>query len=97
MAHYHDQRDAQIDDGEFKTANGRVAQAVAGVLGGGSPLMETITMMSRYDLEPLKNLAKYLAGFPGVKCPRIERESVTPRAMLDKFKKTQLNPPEEKK
>ena len=64
------------------------AQAVAGVHGGGSPLMETITMMSRYDLEPLKNIAKYLAGFEGVKCPRYERATATPRAMIDKFKKT---------
>ena len=31
--------------------------------GGGSPLMETITLMSRYDLEELKKIAKYLAGF----------------------------------
>ncbi len=67
------------------------AQAVAGVHGGGSPLMETITMMSRYDLEPLKNIAKYLAGFDSVtKCPRYERETATPRAMLDRFKKTEV-------
>jgi 4-hydroxyphenylacetate 3-monooxygenase/4-hydroxybutyryl-CoA dehydratase/vinylacetyl-CoA-Delta-isomerase len=65
------------------------AQAVAGVHGGGSPLMETITMMSRYDLAPLKNMAKYLAGFEGVACPRFERETVTPRAMLDRFTRTQ--------
>ncbi len=64
------------------------AQAVAGVHGGGSPLMETITMMSRYDLEPLKNIAKFLAGFKDVKLPRYERATATPRAMLDKFKKT---------
>jgi 4-hydroxybutyryl-CoA dehydratase / vinylacetyl-CoA-Delta-isomerase len=63
------------------------AQAVAGVHGGGSPLMETITMMSRYDLEPLKNIAKFLAGFKDVKLPRYERETATPRAMLDKYKK----------
>jgi 4-hydroxyphenylacetate 3-monooxygenase/4-hydroxybutyryl-CoA dehydratase/vinylacetyl-CoA-Delta-isomerase len=66
------------------------AQAVAGVHGGGSPLMETITMMSRYDLEPLKDIAKYLAGFEGAKCPRYQRPTVTPRAMLDRFKKTQV-------
>jgi len=65
------------------------SQAVAGVHGGGSPLMETITMMSRYDLEPLKDMAKYLAGFEGVKMPRYERATATPRQMLDKFKKTQ--------
>jgi 4-hydroxyphenylacetate 3-monooxygenase/4-hydroxybutyryl-CoA dehydratase/vinylacetyl-CoA-Delta-isomerase len=64
------------------------AQAVAGVHGGGSPLMETITMMSRYDLEELKKIAKYLAGFEGVECPRYERATATPRAMLARFKKT---------
>jgi 4-hydroxybutyryl-CoA dehydratase/vinylacetyl-CoA-Delta-isomerase len=65
------------------------AQCVAGVHGGGSPLMEEITMMSRYDLEELKKIAKYLAGFDGVECPRYERATATPRAMLDRFKKTQ--------
>ena len=62
------------------------AHAVAGIHGGGSPLMETITMMSRHDLEPLKNIAKYLAGFKDVKFPRYERPTVTPCVMLDKFK-----------
>jgi 4-hydroxyphenylacetate 3-monooxygenase/4-hydroxybutyryl-CoA dehydratase/vinylacetyl-CoA-Delta-isomerase len=65
------------------------SQAVAGVHGGGSPLMETITMMSRYDLEPLKDIAKYLAGFDGVKLPRYERPTATPRAMLEKFEQAQ--------
>ena len=65
------------------------AQCVAGVHGGGSPLMEEITMMSRYDLEELKKIAKYLAGFDGVECPRYERATATPRAMLERFKKTQ--------
>ena len=64
------------------------AQMVAGVHGGGSPIMETITMMSRYDLEPLKDIAKYLAGIkPDL--PRYERPTATPRAMLEKFKKFQ--------
>lgn len=54
-----------------------------------SPLMETITLMSRYDLEELKKIAKYLAGFDGVECPRYERATATPRAMLERFKKTQ--------
>jgi 4-hydroxybutyryl-CoA dehydratase/vinylacetyl-CoA-Delta-isomerase len=63
------------------------AQMVAGVHGGGSPVMETITMMARYNLEPLKDIAKYLAGInPDI--PRYERPTATPRAMLDKFKKT---------
>ncbi len=61
------------------------SQMVAGMHGGGSPLMETITMMSRYDLETLKDIAKYLAGFEGVKMPRYERATATPRAMLEKF------------
>jgi 4-hydroxyphenylacetate 3-monooxygenase/4-hydroxybutyryl-CoA dehydratase/vinylacetyl-CoA-Delta-isomerase len=63
-------------------------QMVAGVHGGGSPIMETITMMSRYDLEPLKNIAKYLAGIND-DLPRYERDTATPRAMLEKFRKTQ--------
>ena len=62
------------------------AQAVAGVHGGGSPLMETICMMQRYPLEELKKIAKYLAGIPGYeKCVRFEREYQSPRAMLAKF------------
>jgi len=62
------------------------AQAVAGVHGGGSPLMEEIAMMSRYDLEELKKIAKYLAGLEGYdKCPRYERATATPRAMLARF------------
>ena len=46
-------------------------------------------MMSRYDLEPLKDIAKYLAGFDGAKLPRYERATATPRAMLERFKKTE--------
>jgi len=49
--------------------------------------METITMMARYDLEPLKKIARYLAGIDE-DIPRYERPTATPRAMLDKFKKT---------
>ena len=48
------------------------AQMVAGVHGGGSPVMETITMMARYDLEPLKGIARYLAGIDP-EMPRYER------------------------
>ena len=48
--------------------------------------MEEITLMSRYDLEELKKIAKYLAGLPGYEeCPRYERASNTPRAMLARF------------
>lgn len=59
---------------------------VAGLHGGGSPQMETITMMSRYDLEKLKSIAKYLAGIEK-ELPRYERETVTPRQMLERFRK----------
>lgn len=62
-----------------------VAQ-VAGLHGGGSPQMETITMMARYDLESLKSLAKYLFGIEK-ELPRYERPTVTPRQILERFKK----------
>lgn len=60
---------------------------VAGVHDVGSPIMETITMTSRYDLEPLKEIARHPAGF-NKDIPRCERDISTPGAMLDKFKKT---------
>jgi len=59
---------------------------VAGLHGGGSPQMETITMMMRYDTEKLKNIAKYLFGIKS-KLKRYERPSVTPRKLLEKFGK----------
>jgi 4-hydroxyphenylacetate 3-monooxygenase/4-hydroxybutyryl-CoA dehydratase/vinylacetyl-CoA-Delta-isomerase len=62
------------------------SQMVAGLHGGGSPQMETIAMMQRYDLENLKRLAKYLAGFD-IEVPRIERPTITPMKMLEKFEK----------
>ncbi len=37
---------------------------VAGVHGGGSPIMETIAMLNNYDLEAKKRIAKELAGIP---------------------------------
>ncbi|MBC7341035.1 MAG: phosphotriesterase-related protein [Clostridia bacterium] len=58
---------------------------VAGLHGGGSPQMETITMMSRYDLESLKGIAKYLAGIEK-ELARYERPTVTPRKMLERFR-----------
>ncbi|MBA7612513.1 4-hydroxybutyryl-CoA dehydratase/vinylacetyl-CoA-Delta-isomerase [subsurface metagenome] len=36
--------------------------AIAGVHGGGSPIMETIALNLEYDYESKKNIAKYLAG-----------------------------------
>ncbi len=59
---------------------------VAGLHGGGSPQMETITMMSRYDLESLKCIAKYLFGIEK-DLPKYERSTVTPRKMLERYKK----------
>ncbi len=59
---------------------------VAGLHGGGSPQMETITMMMRYDLEKLKNISKYLFGIKS-KLRRYERPTVTPRKQLEKFRK----------
>jgi len=35
---------------------------IAGVHGGGSPIMETIALNQGYDYESKKNIAKYLAG-----------------------------------
>lgn len=37
-------------------------RAVAGVHGGGSPIMEVIAMLANYDLDSKKKIAKYLAG-----------------------------------
>ncbi|MFX1573558.1 MAG: 4-hydroxyphenylacetate 3-hydroxylase family protein [Promethearchaeota archaeon] len=59
---------------------------VAGLHGGGSPQMETITMMMRYDTEKLKDIAKYLFGIKS-KLKRYERPTVTPREQLEKFRK----------
>jgi 4-hydroxyphenylacetate 3-monooxygenase/4-hydroxybutyryl-CoA dehydratase/vinylacetyl-CoA-Delta-isomerase len=59
---------------------------VAGVHGGGSPQMETITMMMRYDTEKLKNIAKYLFGIKKRLKP-YDRPTVTPRKQLEKFRK----------
>jgi 4-hydroxyphenylacetate 3-monooxygenase/4-hydroxybutyryl-CoA dehydratase/vinylacetyl-CoA-Delta-isomerase len=41
------------------------ASAVAGVHGGGSPIMEEITMAATYDFDEKKKIAKYLAGIEG--------------------------------
>jgi len=62
---------------------------VAGLHGGGSPQMEAIAMMGRYPLEKLKDIAKYLFGIKK-NLKRFERQedyTVTPRAMLEKFRK----------
>ncbi len=57
---------------------------VAGVHGGGSPLMETITLMQRYPLEKLKGIARYLAGIDR-DFVRFERGTVTPKKILERF------------
>ena len=62
---------------------------VAGLHGGGSPQMETITMMMRYDTEKLKDIAKYLFGIKK-KLKRYERPTVTPRKQLEKFREAML-------
>lgn len=48
---------------------------IGGLHGGGSPIMETIVMMAQYKLEPLKDIARYLAGIGG-KPSRIKREDL---------------------
>lgn len=58
---------------------------VAGLHGGGSPQMETITMMARYDTESLKSIAKYLFGIEP-ELPKYTRPTVTPRKMLERFR-----------
>ncbi|GAJ07528.1 unnamed protein product, partial [marine sediment metagenome] len=35
---------------------------IAGVHGGGSPVMETITLNAEYDYESKKDIVRYLAG-----------------------------------
>ncbi|MDP6100457.1 MAG: 4-hydroxyphenylacetate 3-hydroxylase N-terminal domain-containing protein [Dehalococcoidia bacterium] len=37
---------------------------IAGIHGGGSPIMETIAILGNYDLEAKKDVARYLAGIP---------------------------------
>jgi 4-hydroxyphenylacetate 3-monooxygenase/4-hydroxybutyryl-CoA dehydratase/vinylacetyl-CoA-Delta-isomerase len=64
------------------------ALIVAGLHGGGSPQMEAVAMMGGYDLEELKGIAKYLAGIED-DLPIYRRKTVTPRRLLEKFKKTE--------
>ena len=59
---------------------------IAGLHGGGSPQMETIAMMGRYDLDSLKRIAKYLFGIEG-ELPIYDRETVTPRKLLERFRR----------
>ncbi|MEM3551926.1 MAG: 4-hydroxyphenylacetate 3-hydroxylase N-terminal domain-containing protein [Candidatus Bathyarchaeia archaeon] len=47
----------------------------AGVHGGGSPIMETITIMASYNIEKVKDIARYLAGIKK-ELPRLKREEL---------------------
>ncbi|NPV27335.1 MAG: aromatic ring hydroxylase [Firmicutes bacterium] len=47
---------------DLLTSDNSSIKQVAGVHGGGSPIMEDIAVLATYDLESKKNLAKYLAG-----------------------------------
>ncbi len=40
------------------------ATGISGIHGGGSPVMEKIAIMGKYDLEARKRVIKYLAGIP---------------------------------
>jgi 4-hydroxyphenylacetate 3-monooxygenase/4-hydroxybutyryl-CoA dehydratase/vinylacetyl-CoA-Delta-isomerase len=51
----------------------------AGVHGGGSPRMEQIAIMSSYDVEKTKNIAKRLAGIPVEEKYSFDRLGVTPK------------------
>lgn len=58
-------------------------QQVGGIHGGGSPQMESIAMMARYDLEGLKGIAKYLFGIEKELSIYL-RPTVTPRKILER-------------
>lgn len=60
--------------------------AIAGVHGGGSPEMETVTLMLRYPIKRLQSVAKYLAGLEP-DFLRYERGTITPKQMLERAKK----------
>lgn len=47
---------------DILTGEGGAALLIAGVHGGGSPIMEDIAIMGSYDVQGKKKLAKYLAG-----------------------------------
>jgi 4-hydroxyphenylacetate 3-monooxygenase/4-hydroxybutyryl-CoA dehydratase/vinylacetyl-CoA-Delta-isomerase len=53
----------------------------AGVHGGGSPRMEQIAIMSSYDVEKTKNIAKRLAGIPVEGKYSFDRLGVTPEGI----------------
>ncbi|MEM2425279.1 MAG: 4-hydroxyphenylacetate 3-hydroxylase N-terminal domain-containing protein [Candidatus Bathyarchaeia archaeon] len=48
---------------------------IGGLHGGGSPVMEMLMIMATYDVQKLKEIAKYLAGI-NKKLPRIERKDL---------------------
>ena len=53
----------------------------AGVHGGGSPRMEQIAIMSSYDVEKTKNIAKRLAGIPVKEKYSFDRLGETPEEL----------------
>jgi aromatic ring hydroxylase len=53
----------------------------AGVHGGGSPWMEQIAIMSSYNVEKTKNIAKRLAGIPVEGEYSFDRLGVTPKGI----------------
>jgi aromatic ring hydroxylase len=57
---------------------------IAGVHGGGSPIMETIALNAQYDYESKKNIAKYLAGIDEEldQSRDLEREPVPPNSLM---------------
>jgi aromatic ring hydroxylase len=57
---------------------------IAGVHGGGSPIMETIALNAQYDYESKKNIAKYLAGIDEEldQSKDLEREPVPPSTWM---------------
>jgi len=42
----------------------QIGPQIAGLHGGGSPVMETIAILGTYDLKAKKDIAKQLAGIP---------------------------------
>jgi 4-hydroxyphenylacetate 3-monooxygenase/4-hydroxybutyryl-CoA dehydratase/vinylacetyl-CoA-Delta-isomerase len=58
---------------------------MAGVHGGGSPIMETISILSNYDLKQKAEIAKYLAG---IDRPRADEAEIFPgeKKDLDRFR-----------
>lgn len=59
----HQHRCFRLIENLICSSTGAAAQ-ISGIHGGGSPVMEKIAIMGRYDIEGRKNIVKYLAGIP---------------------------------